>query len=1185
MFTRDQIEEIKKKLVAFGTKDTQLLDAHKLDGNEIVAIVQDGENRKIPLSSIIGLLSDISVTPNDDFINISKDTTGILTLDTAVSKVDINNRKLGQVITFKDSTNSWAIRQFTGSSLDNWRDTSLWKNIAGIDELKSQADTNTSNISSLNTEVSTLQSKVDVNTTSISQINNTIAGHEESIAQINTKLSEHTSNISNLGSAIEKNTSDIKNVSDTVDAQAARLDDVDTTLDNALFKNKGYFTTLEKLNEAVPNPTIGSKAYVGTSEPYAIYIVENGVWVDSGYTGGDEIVAKITTDRIEDGAVTIGKLEPSIQSLITNISKNASFAGIATPTTNPGIPDAPVFYIAAQTGTYSNFNNNELTDEEVAVFLFDGSWKKYNTGIAKQEFATASYNLYLATFFTNKTTTRLSVPSARRKNGLIIAYKLDGRNVLEQFYSESGATNDASWCEDSSWKSLVFNEDMVEYIDNLAGVRINLKAGNNLFNEDNVQLNKALRNTSTGLKLQDFSGYNSSQFISVKPNTDYTISCGSGNIYTLGEFSLDRIESNVKFTTIGSNDDYTFTTSERTKYILVSVTSATINLMINEGNSALPYEKYKLSLYTDTYGNIITIMKDNIPNSIISKDKLNNEVIEQLDKAGELILNKSKNLFNEDTVQKDSALRGATNISSNFTNYVTSQFIEVKANTQYTISVDSRSGNIYSMCQYSNNELNDYVAGTFVTINNKNDYTFTTSQETRYILVCIYSPVAPMLNEGGTALPYESYNRDTEIESDAQGRKVTLGNEDSSFTVKYSENLIIPEIFTEKGWFKNNSLTATEDYCYANQKIPIKGGVTYIAKARYIGINWYDRDETYISFNGYSEVDGQLIKAPANAVWALITLSYNNFRKGTDCIFNEGEILSEEKKGTFPVIDEYKDGYPLKANVSEEDKFLFKKSYLLGKKYASLGDSISNRDQWQEVLDFYTGMTHVNFAVGGISMGKFPFKYGTSGSENTGDIDAATAIGLISSADLEGCNYIIICGYANNAGGNGTALGTIDDEFIIISEEDAQKASSYNDYANSIKSQSFHAQCKSTIEYIQKIAPNARIIGAGQLKMSVPMYNEKGELDSSVNFRRKNKQGHCVSDYSNAMEEVFNYFGLPFVNMDKNGGINEFNQETVYPKSDKVHCNFVEFRGGTDYPFSGMKRMAELIYSKLAHLG
>ena len=80
------------------------------------------------------------------------------------------------------------------------------------------------------------------------------------------------------------------------------------TLENAKLKNKGYFTTLEKLNEAIPNPTIGSKAYVGTSEPYAIYIVENGTWVNSGYTGGNELVAKITTERIEDGAVTSEKI-------------------------------------------------------------------------------------------------------------------------------------------------------------------------------------------------------------------------------------------------------------------------------------------------------------------------------------------------------------------------------------------------------------------------------------------------------------------------------------------------------------------------------------------------------------------------------------------------------------------------------------------------------------------------------------------------------------------------------------------------------------------------------------------------------------------------------------------------------------------------------------------------------------
>ena len=45
--------------------------------------------------------------------------------------------------------------------------------------------------------------------------------------------------------------------------------------------------------------------------------------------------------------------------IFNSISKNATFAGIATPTTNPGTPDGPVFYFASQAGTYSNFGSIE----------------------------------------------------------------------------------------------------------------------------------------------------------------------------------------------------------------------------------------------------------------------------------------------------------------------------------------------------------------------------------------------------------------------------------------------------------------------------------------------------------------------------------------------------------------------------------------------------------------------------------------------------------------------------------------------------------------------------------------------------------------------------------------------------------------------------------------------------------
>ena len=113
-------------------------------------------------------------------------------------------------------------------------------------------------------------------------------------------------NIQNL-----KSNTTWQEASNTINNNNNKISLAIATLENATLKNKGYFTSVEKLKEAIPNPTIGSKAYVGTSEPYAIYIVENGVWVDSGYTGGDEIVAKITTDRIEDGAITSEKIATS----------------------------------------------------------------------------------------------------------------------------------------------------------------------------------------------------------------------------------------------------------------------------------------------------------------------------------------------------------------------------------------------------------------------------------------------------------------------------------------------------------------------------------------------------------------------------------------------------------------------------------------------------------------------------------------------------------------------------------------------------------------------------------------------------------------------------------------------------------------------------------------------------------
>lgn len=76
--------------------------------------------------------------------------------------------------------------------------------------------------------------------------------------------------------------------SDSVNTNFSKINEAVLRLENSTYKNKGYFKTLEQLQSAYPTPSLGSKAYVGISYPYAIYTVVEGNWVDSGETGGDE---------------------------------------------------------------------------------------------------------------------------------------------------------------------------------------------------------------------------------------------------------------------------------------------------------------------------------------------------------------------------------------------------------------------------------------------------------------------------------------------------------------------------------------------------------------------------------------------------------------------------------------------------------------------------------------------------------------------------------------------------------------------------------------------------------------------------------------------------------------------------------------------------------------------------------
>lgn len=68
-------------------------------------------------------------------------------------------------------------------------------------------------------------------------------------------------------------------------------------------------------------------------------------------------------------------LQNTLLSIVSTIGANYTFAGVATPQTNPGTPDQNVFYIAGE-GTYTNFSNLKIDTGQLGILKWNGTWSK-----------------------------------------------------------------------------------------------------------------------------------------------------------------------------------------------------------------------------------------------------------------------------------------------------------------------------------------------------------------------------------------------------------------------------------------------------------------------------------------------------------------------------------------------------------------------------------------------------------------------------------------------------------------------------------------------------------------------------------------------------------------------------------------------------------------------------------------
>lgn len=147
-------------------------------------------------------------------------------------------------------------------------------------------------------------------------------------------------------------------------------------------------------------------------------------------------------------------------SVLNELSTGAIYAGLATPNTNPGIPDGNKFYIATQAGIYLNFGAYELKNGIAIISNVSGSWvvqsidvqsgtettMEYVKSIFKKKATLVSQVFNGATF--NAGTSTTTIPAGQTGAGTTfeaLTNKIENRRVYLAFLVKITGTSFAQF--------------------------------------------------------------------------------------------------------------------------------------------------------------------------------------------------------------------------------------------------------------------------------------------------------------------------------------------------------------------------------------------------------------------------------------------------------------------------------------------------------------------------------------------------------------------------------------------------------------------------------------------------------------------------------------------------------------------------------------------------------------------
>lgn len=75
-------------------------------------------------------------------------------------------------------------------------------------------------------------------------------------------------------------------------------------------------------------------------------------------------------------AITGTKLQNVLTTMVSSLGKGYQFGGLVSPNTSFTTGDEKIAFMASEAGRYTNFGNFTLVDGEMALFIWDGAWRK-----------------------------------------------------------------------------------------------------------------------------------------------------------------------------------------------------------------------------------------------------------------------------------------------------------------------------------------------------------------------------------------------------------------------------------------------------------------------------------------------------------------------------------------------------------------------------------------------------------------------------------------------------------------------------------------------------------------------------------------------------------------------------------------------------------------------------------------